>query len=148
MVLKVIVIGALVIAINLFIQGFGSIFWFRRIVSSTKSENSSTNRFIFRTLLLSSLLFTLTHLVHSLIWALCYYVIPETADQFSSFPEAVYFSLVTFTTLGYGDISLSSNWRLLSGLEAVNGIMLIGWSTAMMFSLVQNFYKKINAIDD
>jgi hypothetical protein len=52
--------------------------------------------------------------------------------------------MVTFTTLGYGDISLTSEWRLLSGLEAINGIMLIGWSTAMMFSLIQNIYKKIN----
>jgi len=43
--------------------------------------------------------------------------------------------MVTFTTLGYGDITLSSDWRRLSGLEGINGMLLIGCSTAMLFAL-------------
>ena len=143
MIVKIIFIGALIIAFNLVIQGLGSVYWLRKIAASVKTENRITNNKILKVLLFSFLLFTLIHTVHSLVWAFCYYVIPETASQFSSFSECVYFSLVTFTTLGYGDISLSSNWRLLSGLEAINGIMLIGWSTAMMFALIQNIYKRI-----
>ena len=142
--IKIICIGAIIIAFNLLIQGLGNVFWLRRVASVTKNENDITNNKILKILLFSFLLFTLIHTFHSLVWAFSYYVIPETAVQFSSFSEAVYFSLVTFTTLGYGDISLTSEWRLLSGLEAINGIMLIGWSTAMMFSLFQNIYKKIN----
>jgi len=142
--IKIICIGAIIIAFNLLIQGLGNVFWLRRVASVTKNENDITNNKILKILLFSFLLFTLIHTFHSLVWAFSYYVIPETAVQFSSFSEAVYFSLVTFTTLGYGDISLTSEWRLLSGLEAINGIMLIGWSTAMMFSLIQNIYKKIN----
>lgn len=145
MIVKIIFIGTVIIAFNLLIQGLGSIFWLRKIAASFKSKNGITNTKILKVLLFSFLLFTLIHTFHSLVWAFCYYIIPETASQFSSFSESVYFSMVTFTTLGYGDISLSSNWRLLSGLEAINGIMLIGWSTAMMFSLIQNIYKKINA---
>jgi hypothetical protein len=72
-------------------------------------------------------------------------LIPETNLLFSSFSEAWYFSMVTFTTLGYGELTLSGNWRLLSGIEAINGIMLIGWSTAMMFSLIQQIFKRINS---
>jgi hypothetical protein len=64
---------------------------------------------------------------------------------FSSFSEAWYFSMVTFTSLGYGELTLTGNWRLLSGIEAINGIMLIGWSTAMMFSLIQQIFKRINS---
>jgi hypothetical protein len=143
MILKIIIIGTLIIAFNLLIQGLGSVYWLRNIAASVKSENDITNNRILKVLLLSFLLFTLIHTIHSLVWAICYYLIPETASQFASFSEAVYFSLVTFTTLGYGDISLNSNWRLLSGLEAINGIMLIGWSTAMMFALIQNIYKRI-----
>jgi len=143
MILKIIVIGAFIIAFNLLLQGLGSVYWLRNIAASVKSENDITNNKILKVLLYSFLLFTLIHTVHSLVWALCFYLIPETASQFSSFSESVYFSMVTFTTLGYGDISLSSNWRLLSGLEAINGIMLIGWSTAMMFALIQNIYKRI-----
>ena len=145
MIVKIIFIGIAIIAINLVIQGLGSVYWLRKVATSVKSENDITNKNVLKVLLYSFFLFTLIHTIHSLLWAFCYYVIPETASQFSSFAEATYFSMVTFTTLGYGDISLSSNWRLLSGLEAINGIMLIGWSTAMMFSLIQNIYKKINA---
>lgn len=144
MILKIIFIGALIIAFNLLIQGLGSVYWLRKIHTSGNAEDEITNRRILKVLLFSFLLFTLLHTIHALVWAFCYSIIPETGRQFSSFSESVYFSLVTFTTLGYGDISLSSNWRLLSGLEAINGIMLIGWSTAMMFALIQNIYKRIN----
>ncbi|MBV1923772.1 MAG: potassium channel family protein [Flavobacteriaceae bacterium] len=143
MIVKIILIGTLIIAFNLLIQGLGSVYWLRKISASIK--NDITNIRILKILLFSFLLFTLIHTIHSLVWAFCYYIIPETAIEFSSFSETVYFSMVTFTTLGYGDISLSSDWRLLSGLEAINGIMLIGWSTAMMFSIIQNIYKKLNA---
>lgn len=143
MILKIIVIGTFVIAFNLLMQGLGSVYWLRNIAASIDTEINISNNKILKVLLYSFLLFSFIHTVHSLVWAFCYYMIPETASQFSSFSEAVYFSLVTFTTLGYGDISLGSNWRLLSGLEAINGIMLIGWSTAMMFALIQNIYKRI-----
>ena len=143
MIVKIILIGTLIIAFNLVIQGLGSVFWLRKIAASIKNENDITNNKILKILLFSFLFFTLIHTFHSLVWAFCYYITPQTASQFSSFSESVYFSMVTFTTLGYGDISLSSDWRLLSGLEAINGIMLIGWSTAMMFSLIQNIYKNI-----
>jgi hypothetical protein len=145
MIIKIIFIGTVIIAFNLAIQALGSTFWLRKVVASIKNENNITNNKIFQMSLFSFLFFTLIHTFHSLVWAFSYSMIPETASEFVSFSESVYFSLVTFTTLGYGDISLSSEWRLLSGLEAINGIMLIGWSTAMMFSLFQNIYKKINA---
>ena len=144
MIIKIIFIGILIIAFNLVIQGLGNVFWLRKIALSTKSESNISNHKILKVLLFSILFFTIIHVVHSLVWAFSYYLIPQTATQFSDFSEAVYFSMVTFTTLGYGDISLSSDWRLLSGLEAINGIMLIGWSTAIMFSLIQNIYKRIN----
>jgi hypothetical protein len=59
-------------------------------------------------------------------------------EEIGTFEEAVYFSVVTFTTLGYGDITLADHqWRLLSGAEALNGVLLVGWSTALLFAVVQ-----------
>lgn len=144
MIVKILSTGILIITINLVIQALGNIFWLRKITHFIKKQKIITNNTIFKSLLFSFLLFTLVHTIHSLIWAGFYYGIPETNTEFTNFSETLYFSLVTFTTLGYGDISLSSEWQLLSGLEAINGIMLIGWSTAMMYSLVQNIYKKLN----
>jgi hypothetical protein len=50
---------------------------------------------------------------------------------------ALYFSMVTFTTLGYGDITLPSDWRLLASFEAANGIIMFGWSTALVAAFIQ-----------
>ena len=53
---------------------------------------------------------------------------------------ALYFSMVTYTTLGYGDITLDEQWRLLSAFQAVNGLVIAGWSTALLFALIQKIY--------
>ena len=60
------------------------------------------------------------------IWALAYRLL----GLFEALEPAVYFSLVCFTTLGFGDILLPEEWRLLSGLEAANGLMIFGLVTA------------------
>lgn len=62
------------------------------------------------------------------LWALCFLwlgVLPN-------FQEALYFSTVTFSTLGYGDVLPAQEWRLFAALEGVNGFLLIGWSTAYL----------------
>jgi voltage-gated potassium channel Kch len=62
------------------------------------------------------------------MWALFYYQI----GFLKSFETALYFSTVTFSTIGYGDIVPDERWRLLAALEGINGFLLIGWSTAYL----------------
>jgi hypothetical protein len=57
-----------------------------------------------------------------------------------TFEKALYFSMVTYTTLGYGDISLTEEWRLLSAFQAANGVIIMGWSTALVIAIVQRIY--------
>jgi hypothetical protein len=65
-------------------------------------------------------------------------------DQLNTLEKATYFSIVTFTTLGYGDISLSEHeWRLLSGIEALTGILLVGWTTAFLFTILQRSWEAV-----
>jgi Ion channel len=59
--------------------------------------------------------------------------------------EATYFSVVTFSTLGYGDIVLDPGWRLLGSIAAVNGVILFGWTTALVFIVVQRVYTRDGA---
>jgi hypothetical protein len=49
---------------------------------------------------------------------------------------ALYFSTVSFTSLGYGDIVLGPDWRIIGAIEAANGLILFGWSTAFLISLM------------
>ena len=71
------------------------------------------------------------------VWALLYLGLGAV----HSMEEAVYFSTVTFTTLGFGDITLDEPWRLLSSFEAANGLLMFGWSTALVFLAVQWVYE-------
>lgn len=54
---------------------------------------------------------------------------------FQQFEAALYFSTTTFSTLGFGDVTIDSHWRLVSAIEGINGFILIGWSTAFFVSL-------------
>jgi hypothetical protein len=70
------------------------------------------------------------------LWAGFYVVV----GALPTFPDAIYFSLVTFTTLGYGDITLPQEWRVLSAFQAANGIIMFGWTTAMIVAAVQRVF--------
>ncbi|PCI35211.1 MAG: hypothetical protein COB60_03770 [Flavobacteriaceae bacterium] len=144
--LRILAVGACIITINVILQALGNVLLVRRTNHHFLFENRSiSNINIAKILTFSFLFITMMHFLHTFMWAICYYVNPATRVDFQSFSEALYFSLVTFTTLGYGDITLSSEWRLLSGIEAINGIMLIGWSTAMMYSIIQRINNVLKA---
>ena len=68
------------------------------------------------------------HTIEIWFWAAIYYA----SEQFGNFADALYFSTVTYSTLGYGDITLTPAWRLLGALEGIDGFILLGWSTAYL----------------
>jgi len=68
------------------------------------------------------------HTVEVWIWAIAYVALGVTA----TFEESLYFSTVTFSTVGFGDVLPAEGWRLFSALEGINGFLLIGWSTAYL----------------
>ena len=70
------------------------------------------------------------------MWAAVYVAV----GAITSFEEALYFSTVSFTTIGYGDIVLSREWRLLSSFEGANGMIIFGWTTALVIAAIQRFY--------
>jgi hypothetical protein len=72
------------------------------------------------------------HSVGVWIWALTFIVL----GAFETLEPAVYFSVVSFTTLGFGDITLPVQWRILSGMSAANGLILFGLSTAFLIEFV------------
>jgi hypothetical protein len=77
-----------------------------------------------------TLVMAAAHLVEIVLWAIVF----RASSGISTFEKAFYFSAQNYTTLGYGDIVLSDRWRLLGPLEAINGVLLFGLSTAVMFA--------------
>lgn len=75
----------------------------------------------------------MAHLAEVLIWSLAYVildVVPPGAD-------ALYFAFVNYTTLGYGDVVPVERWRLIGPMTAMNGVLLFGWSTAVIFEVLR-----------
>ena len=82
------------------------------------------------------LLMFLASLIEVLVWAVVYLWL----NAIQGVEQAFYFSMVTFTTLGYGDVVLDERWRLLSSFEAANGIIMFGWTTAIVMAVVHHVY--------
>jgi hypothetical protein len=73
------------------------------------------------------------HLIEIALWAEVFVL----CGEFPYFGTAYYHSAVNYTTLGYGDLVMTPQWRFLGPLEAANGMLLFGVSTAMVFALIQ-----------
>ena len=73
--------------------------------------------------------------IHTLeIWAFALLYLELGALH--GFEEALYFSTVTYSTIGYGDIVMPHGWRILGAIEGAAGIIMLGWSTAFLVSLL------------
>ena len=78
----------------------------------------------------------LLHLFEIAVWAGFYL----WKDALADLQSALYFSAVTYTTTGYGDLVLPKEWQLLGGVEALTGILMCGWSTGFFFTIVIRLY--------
>ena len=97
------------------------------------------NRWRFLSFSLVGLAIFSSHIIEIWIWAGFYFFI----EEIPTFETALYFSTSSFTTVGYGDVTLSEEWRLLSSLESANGMILFGWSTAFIFAIVHRIYEHL-----
>jgi hypothetical protein len=77
------------------------------------------------------------HLIEITLWA----VFLAWRGAMPDFQSAVYFSAVTYTTTGYGDLVLPVEWRLLGAVEALTGILMCGWSTGFFFAIVSRMFE-------
>jgi hypothetical protein len=73
------------------------------------------------------------HLVEIAIWGVGF----ALCGEFPGFAEAFYHSAENYTTLGYGDLVMSAQWKLLGPMEAADGMLMFGVSTALIFAVIQ-----------
>ncbi len=133
-----IIIGTAMIAITVVIHTagiIGLIVWFKANLSRLVER---PNIIAMTSILVITIVgIFLVHTLEIWLWAVLYLWIGE----FAGFERALYFSTVTFTSLGYGDITLQERWQLLSGFEAANGIILFGVSTAVAFGVIRKLFE-------
>ena len=76
------------------------------------------------------------HLLEMAVWAGAY----SAVGVFANFETSLYFSLKSYTTVGYGDVLPPTEWRLLGPIEAAVGVLMLGWSTSIIVATVQRLY--------
>jgi hypothetical protein len=80
----------------------------------------------------TSLVLMAAHTLEVFVWSLAYAIVNAAPDD----AHLVYFAFVNYTTLGYGDVTPLPKWRLLGPMTALNGVLMIGWSTALIFEVL------------
>lgn len=141
--LVVMVVGLLVVTVTIHAAGFSALLrtlvWFHGL-------NASGFWRITRTLIGLTCWLILIHLVEISVWGLFYFwqgCMPDVET-------AVYFSAITYTTVGYGDLVLTQQWRMLAPLEGMTGILMFGLSTGLFFAVVNlwvtNWLRRKNAL--
>jgi len=79
------------------------------------------------------------HLIEIALWASFY----QWQHAMPDLQSALYFSAVTYTTTGYGDLVLPQPWRLEGGIEALTGILMCGWSTGFFFAVLSRMFDAV-----
>jgi|SRR5687767_7986404 len=79
----------------------------------------------------------LLHVAEAGLWAVFYY----SRGLFPDFETSLYFSVVSYAAIGYGDVLLPRSWRLLGAIEGVSGLLLCGISTAFIFAVMNAMFK-------
>ena len=112
----------------------------RRKLAAAKGTSRPSLRLIAVMIAAVSVLMV-AHASEVIVWSLAYAMVgaaPAGADL-------VYFAFVNYTTLGYGDVMPVERWRLLGPMTAMNGVLLFGWSTAVMFEVLRRAMMRTHA---
>jgi Ion channel len=128
-------VGAGVMIVSLLSYGVATAFLVRLVVRLIRSGHDGL--LFWKNVMVMTVITLITaamHLSQIALWAVVFLVVGET----STFERAFYASAENYTALGYGDVILSERWRLLGPLEAINGLLLFGLSTAGLFAVMSH----------
>jgi Ion channel len=136
--LTVISLAALIVALCLFLHVTGLLLMAEWVLQHREylERTGSMRRSMFLLIVLFSGVMVL-HISETCMWAVFYY----TQELFKDLETSVYFSLTSYTTIGYGDVLLPERWRLLGAIEGVSGVLLCGVSTAFMFAVISAMFQ-------
>lgn len=133
MLAKILMAGGLVVGtVAIHVVGFAVLL---RVIVRSRALTQSGFRRVSGLVIGLTCWLVLIHLVEIALWGLFYFwqgCLPNAESAF-------YFSGVTYTTVGYGDLVLAEPWRMLAPLEALTGILMVGLSTGLFFAVISRW---------
>jgi hypothetical protein len=134
-------VGSLVSAIAIMIHALATV-GAVGVARAAGRRNASWPRLHLMSVMVATVLvLMLAHTIEIVIWSLSYALVgaaPEGSDL-------LYFAFVNYTTLGYGDVTPVKAWQLLGPMAAMNGILMFGWSTAVLFEVLLKTIEHLGA---
>lgn len=125
-------VGTLVSVINIGIHALVTVVAVTIARSAVPRHTRRPRLHLMRVMIAVAVVLKVAHMLEILTWAVTYHVVQAAAAD----PDMLYFAFVNYTTLGYGDITPVRQWRLLGPLTAMNGVLLFGWSAAILFEVL------------
>ncbi len=118
-----------------------SVVWVAHTMRERSTPHSSW--FLIAVMIPTVSVLMLAHIAEVFVWSLAYRIF----DVAPAGASIMYFAFVNYTTLGYGDIVPVEPWRLLGPMTAMNGVLLFGWSTAVIFEILRSAMRQIWPLD-
>jgi hypothetical protein len=131
-VLRQLLVGAAVSLCNIALHAsvMAAVVGTARVAAATRTSRTSLRLVAVMIATVSVLM--VAHVSEVLVWSIAYAV----AGAAPADTDLVYFAFVNYTTLGYGDVTPVGRWRLIGPMTAMNGVLLFGWSTAVIFQVL------------
>lgn len=138
--LKVLLFAVLLTVLTVAMHCLGT---YLAMTQGMKLQNKNLSRYWLRVIGTQAYVVSLmliVHLCEAAVWAAAY----RWLDVLPDFSTALYYSLTSYSTVGYGDIVLRTPWRILGPIESVVGVMMLGWSTALIVALMQTVLRDMS----
>jgi voltage-gated potassium channel len=136
--LRELAISLLIVAVCLVIHSSGLIILADWLLSRRSAVEQRPGYTQYSLLLIAAFTVILfLHVFETGIWAAFY----RWRELFPDYETSLYFSLTSYTTIGYGDVTLPQRWRLLGAVEGISGVLLCGLSAAFLFALVNAMFQ-------
>jgi hypothetical protein len=125
--------GGAVSAVNIGLHALVMMILIRVAQKASARSRSHASQHLVLVMIPVVLMLMVTHAAEIIVWALAYWLVDATPAG----TDRVYFAFVNYTTLGYGDVVPVRRWNLLGPMTAMNGVLLFGWSTAVIFEILR-----------
>ena len=136
--LREVIVSFLIVGVCVVIHMIGMLVfaeWLVRRQSIRQAKTGLTHHALLLILVFVVVIFL--HVMEAILWATFYY----GRGLFQDFETSLYFSLSSYTTIGFGDVVLPQRWRLLGTIEGISGVLLCGVSTAFIFAIVNVMFR-------
>jgi hypothetical protein len=109
-----------------------AVLWVVRVANARATSHQS-QRLVVAVMIATVSVLMAAHIAEVFVWSFAYIMVGAAPPG----TDFIYFAFVNYTTLGYGDVTPTEGWQLLGPMTAMNGVLLFGWSTAVIFAVLR-----------